>query len=217
MAFILIDAWIVGTSPMLQNRATEEALSGKTRSNNPGEPDDPRDIAEKKVYRLPSRQLAMPGAAFARMLREAGGSHKSKGSRKSIKYLVPSAVQVLDELCGLYLEDRKTPLKEFEVYSVPVTIPATKGKIMCHRARFNSWSTKVTLRVNNDILDQQMVRRLMIEGTQQIGLGDWRPEKGGSFGMSDVVEWKIVSSKPPLTVAERHAGGLKPASAEAAE
>jgi hypothetical protein len=135
--FVLIDTWIAGATPLLQHRATEEALSGATRSNNPTQQNDPRDTCEAHIYRLPNKQIAVPGSAFARMLREAGGSHKSKGSRKSIKYLVPAAVLVLDDLCGLYLADRKTAIVDFEVDSRPVTIPATKGRVMRHRARFN--------------------------------------------------------------------------------
>jgi len=203
MAFQNITAWIEGTRPMLQHRATEEALSGKTRTNTPGEDEDPRNQCEKVLYRLPkSQQVAVPGGAFARMLREAGGAHKAKGSRKSLKYLVPAAVIVLDELCGLYLVDRKTPVTDFEVDSRPVTIPATKGRIMRHRPRFNEWTCKVGLRINTDILDEATVRKLMIEGLQQIGIGDFRPEKGGPFGTADLVQWVVVNVKE-LTPAQR--------------
>lgn len=203
MTFLLIDCWVEGATPLLQNRATEEALSGKTRNNMPGEELDPREIAEKGVYRLPNDQICIPGSAFSRMLREAGGSHKARGSRKSLKYIVPAAVLILDDLCGLYLPNRKTPIKDFEVDSRPVTIPATKGRIMRHRARFNSWTCKTRLRINDQILDEATVRRLMIEGTQQIGIGDFRPERGGPFGTSDVVEWSVVSEpKQKLQAAE---------------
>jgi len=192
---LLVELWISSATPMLQHRATEEALSGRTRSNNPTEPENPRDAAERVVYRLPiTSQCAFPGAAIARMLREAGGSHKAKGSRKSLKYIVPAAVIVMDDLCGLYLADRKTPITDYEVDSRPVTIPATKGRVMRHRPRFNEWSAKVTLRINDAILDEATVRRLMIEGLAQIGLGDFRPEKGGSFGTSDLVSWEVVSA-----------------------
>src|SRR5262245_62563944 len=103
---IEVQVVIEGTTPMLQNRATEEALSGETRKNTPVEREDPRDICERTIYRMDNRQIAVPGGAFARMLREAGGSHKARGSRKSLKYIVPAAVLVLDDLCGLYLKDR---------------------------------------------------------------------------------------------------------------
>ena len=211
---ITIEAWIEGTTPMLLHRATEEALSGKTRSNNPSGEDDPRDVAERAVYRLKNRQLAFPGGAVSRMMREAGGSHKAKGSRKSLKYLVPAAVLVLDDLIGLYLHDRKTPLMDYEIDSRPVTIPATKGRVMRHRARLNEWGGMFRLRINEQILDEKMVRQLCIEGLAQIGLGDFRPEKGGPFGTSVIVNWAVVSDKKTPTVAQRRNGGLRP-SAEA--
>jgi len=214
MSFVIIEAWGEGVTPMLAHRATEEALQGSTRSNNPVEREDPRVVCEKAVYRLePSEpgepgQLAFPGSAIARMLREAGGSHKSKGSRKSLKYLVPAAVIVLDDLCSLYLPDRKTPMVDYEVDSRPVTIPATKGRIIRHRARFNRWTFRVQMRINEDILEEAMIRRLMTEGLQQIGLGDYRPERGGPFGTSDLVSWERRNVRPVNAADERNGSAI---------
>lgn len=210
MSYIQVEVWVEGDTPMLQHRATEEALSGATRQNTPGEKEDPRDVCERTIYRQADRSIAMPGAAFARLLREAGGSHKAKGQRKSLKYLVPAAVLVLDELCPLYLNDRKTLIKDFEVDSRPVTIPATKGRVMRHRARFNEWTARANLRINTNILDEKTVRQLLTEGLAQIGLGDFRPEKGGPFGVSTLVHWKIVSDKLAKTPAQVRNGGTRP-------
>lgn len=195
MAKLQVEVWIEGTTAMLCNRATEEALSGRTRTNTPTGDDDPREGCNKLVYRLPDKQLAFPGAAVARMLREAGGNHKARGSRKSLKYLVPAAVLVLNDLCPLYTKDRKTKLVDFEIDARPVTIPATKGRIMRYRPRLNEWAARVHLRINDEILDEATVRKLMVEGLQQIGLGDFRPEKGGPFGTSDLVQWKLIAGK----------------------
>lgn len=203
---ITIEIWTEGSTPMLLNRATEEALRGSTRAQTLEQAPDPRTIAEKAVYRIDGKQLAVPGAAFARMLREAGGAHKAKGSRKSLKYLIPASVIILDDLCGLYLNDRKTPLVDFEVDARPVTIPATKGRVMRYRARLNEWSAKVTLRLNETLMSEQIVRQLFIEGTQQIGIGDFRPEKGGPFGTSQLVAWDVVSDPKPKTVAQARNG-----------
>ena len=203
---IQIQAWLEGVTPLLMNRATEEALSGATRRNTVEEPEDPRTIADRGVYRI-DRQLGIPGAAIARLLREAGSAHKAKGSRKSIKYIVPAACLVLDDLCGLYLRDRRTPLVDFEVDSRPVTIPATKGRVMRHRARANEWATVVRIRLNEGIMAEAVLRHLLIEGTQQIGLGDFRPEKGGPFGTSALVAWDVISDTKPATSAQmRNAG-----------
>jgi len=203
---ITIEIWTEGTTAILLNRATEEALSGRTRAQTLEQAPDPRDVAEKGVYRLPSKQLAVPGAAFARMLREAGGGHKAKGSRKSLKYIIPASVIVLDELCGLYQNDRKTPIVDFEVDARPVTIPATKGRVMRYRARLNEWCAKVTIRLNETLMSEQIVRQLFIEGVQQIGIGDFRPEKGGPFGTSQLVAWDQVSEPKAKTGAQARNG-----------
>lgn len=206
MTQLLIEVLVEGATPMLQHRATEEGLSGSTRTNSPGEENDPRDIAERAVYRLPgAKQLAVPGSAFARMLREAGGSHKAKGSRKSLKYIIPAAVLVLDDLCPLFLKDGAR-LEDYEVDSRPVTIPATKGRVMRHRARFNEWQCLINLRINDEILSEALVRQMFAEGLAQIGIGDFRPERGGPFGTGGIVQWKRLDVPLPKTAARMRNG-----------
>jgi hypothetical protein len=207
---ILIEAWIEGTLSMLQHRMADGALEKtKTRSNTADAPVDPRNEAEKGVYRLVNKQLAVPGAAFSRLMREAGGSHKIKGSRKAVKYLVPAAVLVLNDLCGIYLHDRKTKVIDFEVDSRPVVIPATKGRVMRHRARFNEWAIKFSMRIDETILSEALVRQLLTEGGEQIGIGDFRPEKGGPFGTFALVAWDVVQPAiPTKTPARVRNGGL---------
>jgi hypothetical protein len=208
---ITIEFWMEGVTPILLHRATEEALTGEVRSNAVKEREDPRTIAGKAVYRLDdNNQLAFPGAAFARMLREAGGAHKAKGSRKSLKYLVPAAVLILDDLCPFFLKDRETPIVDFEVDSRPVTIPATKGRVMRHRARLNEWVLRASFRLNESLMAESIVRQLLIEGGEQIGLGDYRPEKGGPFGTSALVQWTVVSDAKPKTEAQRRNGEMPP-------
>jgi len=84
------------------------------------------------------------------------------------------------------------PAKDFEVDSRPVVIPSTKGRIMRHRPRFDQWSASFTIRINEMILPVDFVQRLLTEGGEQIGIGDFRPEKGGPFGTFNVVEWTEV-------------------------
>src|ERR1700677_71673 len=210
-----IETWLEGTTPILMHRATEEALSGKTRTNTVDAEQNPRDVAGKAVYRLPgTNQLAVPGGAFARMLREAGGAHKAKGSRKSLKFILPAAVLILDDLCPLFLRDRKTLAVYFEVDSRPVTIPATKGRVMRHRARLNEWTVRVHLRINEQIMSEAIVRQMMVEGSQQIGIGDFRPEKGGPFGTSSIVSWQVVTQRKSSSEAAMRNGAKAEATAD---
>ena len=88
---------------------------------------NPRDEAEAVSYRDRAGLCYHPSAAIARLLRESGGAHKQKGSRKSLKYIVPAGVRMGDDVIELYELDGKTRKKDFEVDSRPVTIPQHQG------------------------------------------------------------------------------------------
>lgn len=150
----------------------------------------PREQADKATYRTKEGAFYFPGTAISRLLREAGGNHKMRGSRKSAKFVVPAAVRVAEDAVLIRNGDNEALAKDFEVDSRPVVIPATKGRIMAHRPRWDCWSAKFTIVVNDDILPVDFVNQLLTEASQQIGIGAFRPEKGGPFGCFLVTKWQ---------------------------
>lgn len=199
-----IECELTGTTALLQHRFTEtDAEDGKksTRRVNLNH-DTPREAAERVAYRDKEGYLYHPGAGVARLIREAGGAHKQKGSRKSIKYIVPAAVRIVDDCMPLFGIGGLEKLKDFEVDSRPVTIPATKGRIMRHRPRIENWVLKVRIVVNEDVLGADVIHELLIEGGQQIGIGDYRPERGGPFGTFRVTHWEVSSEQEEAEAAQ---------------
>ena len=190
-SIVTADVEVVGVTSLLQHRWSEsaEGESGKSTRAALVVRGTPREEAEKVVYREPDGSIYHPGAAFARLIREAGGGHKLKGTRKSAKYVVPAAVLVMDDTVPLFGPDGKR-LKDFEVDSRPVVIPSTKGRVMRHRPRFDEWTAKLRIRVNTAILPIAFVHQLLVEGGQQLGIGDYRPDRGGPFGTFRVVEFR---------------------------
>jgi hypothetical protein len=184
---------IIGVSSLLQHRFGEAAEAGDKNSRKIHIPvTDPRSEAEKVAYRDKHDNLYFPGSAVARLLREAGGAHKQRGSRKSFKFLIPAAVLVTED--AILLRDPKTgkPLTDFEVDSRPVTIPATKGRIMRHRPRLDAWQASFGLEIDAELIDAAFVQQLLSEGGRQIGIGDYRPSCGGPFGRFLVSRWEQV-------------------------
>ena len=185
---------IDGTAALLMHRfgeGAEAAVQKPTRNSAMGAAADPREQAEKVAYRDSDGVLYLPGAAFARLLREAGGGHKAKGTRRSMKYVLPTAVRVPQETVPLRNGDGKAA-KTFEVDSRPVVIPSTKGRIMRFRPRLNVWSAQFVVSVDETLIDPAFVHQLVEEGGRQIGVGDYRPERGGPFGTFRVTSWKEV-------------------------
>lgn len=186
--------WIKGVTSLLQHRFSEDAqvASGGGTRKVQAQRELPRDVAEKSAYREPTGELYFPGAAIGRLMREAGSSHKQRGTRKSVKFIVPAATLVMDDVLPLFDAPHGTRLVDFEVDSRPVVIPSTKGRIMCHRPRLDAWAAAFRIRINDTIMTTDLVHQLLVDGGQQIGIGDFRPEKGGPFGTFSVVEWTEI-------------------------
>jgi hypothetical protein len=185
---ITIDCAIVGITPMLQHRfeeGSEVDTTTRTIIQNRG---TPREQAEKVVYRN-GNGFYFPGTWIASSITEAGGAHKLRGSRKSAKYVVPAAVRVKEIDIPVRNGDGKTLAADFEVDSRPVSIPATKGRIMRHRPRFDVWSAQFTLTINDKLLPEEFVHQLLTEAGEQQGIGDFRPQRRGPFGTFRVVRW----------------------------
>lgn len=162
---------------------------------------DPRAEAEKCVYRNETGHLYVPGAAIARSLREAGAAHKQRGSRKSLKYVIPAAILIPEE--QVILRDSEgNPLTEFEVDSRPVVIPATKGRIMRHRPRINKYWAEFHIEIDEDMLEPALIHQLLIEAGLKCGLLDYRPERGGPFGRFAVVSWQVLAQTVTAIAAE---------------
>jgi hypothetical protein len=185
-------ARIEGSTSLIQHRFSEQAEgeSNKTTRLIGNSRGTPREEAEKVAYRYPNGELYHPGAAIARLLREAGANHKIKGSRRSVKFAVPSAVIVLEDTISLIDPSTSMRFDDFEVDSRPVVIPATKGRVMRHRPRIDRWAMTFQLEIDDDLLPPDFVHQLLAEGGRKVGLGDFRPERGGPFGRFNITLWE---------------------------
>lgn len=189
-----VNVKIQGTSPLLQHRFGEQAEgeSGKPSRQVTVVRGTPREEAEKVTYRAKDGTFYFPGTWIFGTLIAAGGNHKMKGSRKSARFVVPAAVRVGEIEILVRNGDGKSLVNDFEVDSRPVTIPATKGRIMRHRPRFDRWSAEFSLVINDSILPEEFVHQLLNEAGMQQGIGDYRPEKKGPFGTFRVTEWSPI-------------------------
>jgi len=184
-----------GITALLIHRFGEAAeTSGKTSkimvSNY-----DPREEATKAAYINPEdKTFYLSAASIPGTMAGAGASHKMKGSRKSMRFIVPSAVLMMSDTITILDHDLK-PHVDFEVDSRPVTIPATKGRVMRHRPRWNKWKIKFVFQIDDTLMSLDSAQQLLTEAGQSIGIGDFRPAKFGPFGRFLVESWKILEDK----------------------
>jgi hypothetical protein len=181
---------IRGITPLLIHRFGEDAEKKRPTTRIETRTRDPRTEATKCAYIAKDGTYYFNAFSIPSAMGNAGASHKTTGSRKSLKWVVPSAVRMLED--GVTILNGTGPAKNFEVDSRPVTIPATKGRIMRHRPRFDSWGARFEMSINDDLLSVEMAHQLLNEAGLSMGIGDFRPEKRGPFGTFRVVKFEEI-------------------------
>lgn len=183
-----IKVTIQGITPLLCNRFTDEASlsNGTSAAIRVGKKGTPREQCEPKLYTDSVNTKGIPGCNVLAAL--VGAGRFIKAGRKTLttvkSSIVPAGVTVDELLCVL------TP-QSWEVDSRSVVSPATGGRVMCHRPRFDKWTLSFSLAVDDTLFAPDVVRQLLDEAGKKIGLGDFRPERRGPFGRFVVIGWKI--------------------------
>ncbi len=200
-----IKVTISGTTPLLMNRfheAAEVAVSGGTTVTFKGDKGTPREQAEVKRYSDEQGRLYIPGPNIFACIIAAGTFHKAGKSKLTTlrTSLIPAGVMVDDLVCNLIDADGN-PLTEWEVDSRSVVIPATGGRIMCHRPRVDAWSAMFTLDVDTTMFSPALVRAVVDDAGKKIGLGDFRPARKGPFGRFVVSHWDVQKEEGMLAKA----------------
>jgi len=187
-----ISVRIEGVTPLLVHRFGEQDEQARQTRRIAATESDPRAEAERHAYVAADGTFYFSAFSIPNAMGAAGANHKARGTRKTLRFVVPSAVRMTSDIVTIGNGNGK-PAHSFEVDSRPVTIPATKGRIMRHRPRWNQWSAEFTLVVNDQLLDPATAHMLLSEAGLSIGIGDFRPEKRGPFGTFLVTRWEELA------------------------
>ena len=171
---------IIGVTPLLINRFGEDAERAAPTRRIEAVTRDARQEATKAAYRDEDGNFYFSAFSIPNAMGAAGASHKATGTRKTLRFVVPSAVRLTTD--HITILDGEAPAPDFEVDARPVTIPATKGRIMRYRPRWNRWNALFAMVVDDNLLSPAMAHQLLNEAGLSIGIGDFRPEKRGPFG-----------------------------------
>lgn len=55
-----------------------------------------------------------------------------------------------------------------------------------YRPEFSEWRTKILVRYNTNVLSEAQILNLLNVAGFAVGVGEWRPEKDGQYGMFHV-------------------------------
>jgi hypothetical protein len=138
--------------------------------------------AEFATYRTPDGELYVPGINVQRGIVSAACFSKGKG-RGTLQKTAAACMFVSPEYLILNPQ-------EYIVDSRAVVIKATRGRIVRHRPRLDTWSISFDLEWDGNLISEPQARRIVDDLGCRVGLLDFRPECKGAFGRFMVTSWK---------------------------
>ena len=171
---------IVGCSPLVVHRFDEKALRMLEDIHrgvkSPKEIRDPQGDYERSMYRFADGRYAFPVVAFKAATVRAARFYGKAVSMASLRQLVfftgeqgPDGQQ--------YAEIVGEPKMRQDVVRV-----RNGGTDLRYRAEFPEWRTELTVVYIASVIDKNSVLSLVDAAGVGVGVGEWRPEKGGNFG-----------------------------------
>ncbi len=178
MKIVQINVRIVGDAPLISHawsaKAKKMMLDKQMKRAKPArDAKDPKQDYYDSLYRLPdSGGYGFPAVAFKSAAVDAC-SHVDGITKVAAR----GAFHIVGDLVAL---DGKPSLREDMV-----RIGMGTADIR-YRAEFKKWAATINVRLNERVLSVEQLVNLFDTAGFAIGVGDWRPEKNGSFGMFHV-------------------------------
>lgn len=187
---IRISFQIAGESPLLCNKFTDAAMlkidGGVSPIAAAADKGTPRERASERLYIDSNGHPVLPGINLYRAIIDAGRFHKAGRDKITTgrSSLVPA---------GMWIHDLEMPIDDgaWEPDMRSVVNPATGGRMVCCRPRFDRWAVACVLEVDEKMFSATLARALVDDAGSKIGVGDFRPSRKGPFGRFKVTNWRI--------------------------
>ena len=185
--------WIVGTTPLIchawseKSRRTMLGAQQQAITGGPGVRDPQADF-ESSLYEMADGVYGFPVTGLKKAI--LAPAHKNRGvARSSVSsslWLNHELIRVRPALrgaiCDLPLVKVIAGEPEMREDPVRVGVGLNKKATLAYRGQFWPWAMRIGGRYNTDALKMDSIMTLIHEGGMSVGIGEWRPERGGIFG-----------------------------------
>jgi hypothetical protein len=168
---------LVGDSPLICHawsaKAKKQMLDAQMKkARQAKEAKDPEQDVRDSLYPHPAGGYGFPAVAFKNAAVDACSSIAgiSKVEARGAFHIVGDLVQI---------EGKPSPREDM------VRVGMGTADIR-YRGEFREWSTSITVRHNTNVLSVEQIANLFNTAGFAVGVGEWRPQRDGSFGMFHV-------------------------------
>jgi len=186
---------ITGKEPgiMFNNPAMMGATTGSVTQTRSNKKYIDKDEAEMRTYRNDKGNLVVPSVQVRASLLEASKAFKL--GRTNLKTVLNSImIEPVDDLELKSLSNR--PIKNYTIDKRRVVV--SRAGIMRARPVVPQWKLSFKIEVDRELMENslqgtstlELLTRVLSDAGKKQGIGDYRPQKGGSFGRFEVTNAK---------------------------
>ena len=66
------------------------------------------------------------------------------------------------------------------------------NKVIIERPKFEDWEAEFVIRVDTSDISSEKLREVVEFAGNYVGIGSYRPSKGGKFGRFKIVKWEVL-------------------------
>ena len=186
---------ITGKEPgiMINNPAMMGATTGTVTQTRSNKKYNDKDEAEMRTYRNDKGNLVVPSVQVRASLLEASKAFKL--GRTNLKTVLNSImIEPVDDLELKSPSNR--PIKNYTIDKRRVVV--SRAGIMRARPVVPQWKLSFKIEVDRELMENslqgtstlELLTRVLSDAGKKQGCGDYRPQKGGSFGRFEVTNAK---------------------------
>jgi hypothetical protein len=176
---------IRGTSALIQHSWSSKGLREMRmtkaeralhKKQNPPKTRNPEEEAEDATHRMKDGGYCVPVTAIKASIISA--AHKDLGIEKTA---VKKSLFLIADEGDLVRMTCSEPIVREDI--VRIGMGSTDLR---YRPQFDDWEVEITAQVDADILSADILANLVKRAGFGVGIGEWRPEKGGDFGRFEI-------------------------------
>ena len=189
---------LVGETPLLMNNPAAMKPSDVTGSVAKRETVilPPAEEAESLTYRNLTGELVLPARCVLRSLQEAAKGFKDPSRpRAALTRSFVAGVRATQLDFVLTNPETDEALTQVEPFAARVTYGSGKSarSVIKHRGKIDAWKAFVTLYIEPSLIQPGQIAAVAAKAGREIGVLDWRPEKGGSFGIYRIESAEVMA------------------------
>jgi len=176
----IINVEIKGLSPLLMNNPKSMILKATSSAKLTTKKNDIERDADILAYKKSNGELYVPAEAIKGTI-VSSASYKKFG-KYSAKPIISGGVFITPNEIGLGTKKYDVDIR---------TVVIQRARIVKGRPKIEKWKINFQLTYNENLIqDSLLIKEILVDAGQRVGILDFRPQKLGSFGMFEVTKWE---------------------------